>query len=90
MTRIQADRLARKIIRELKVQNMMTIKVPEDQVLQRATAVLHEDIAREVSLEREVNVMLDDLERKNPGEFQRSKMFTMLKKRLAQEKGIIL
>jgi len=34
--------------------------------------------------------MLDDLERKNPNQFQRGKMFGMLKSRLAKEKGIIL
>jgi hypothetical protein len=34
--------------------------------------------------------MMDDLERQNPGGFQRFKMFPMLKRRLAKEKGIIL
>jgi len=41
-------------------------------------------------LDVEVNRLMDDLERQNPGEFQRFKMFPLLKKRLAKEKGIIL
>jgi hypothetical protein len=45
---------------------------------------------KESDLDHEVNRMMDELERQNPGEFQRYKMFPMLKKRLAKEKGIIL
>ena len=41
-------------------------------------------------LDAEVNRMMDDLEKQSSGEFQRYKMFPMLKKRLAKEKKIIL
>ena len=55
-----------------------------------ALAIIKADYNRERELDQEVNKMMDDLERKNPGEFQRYIMFPMLKKRLAKEKGIIL
>ena len=59
-------------------------------MFKRAVAIVNDDFRKEDELDREVNKMLDDLERKNPGEFQRFKMFPMLKKRLAKEKGMIL
>lgn len=66
------------------------LKTSEAQILQRGEDVILEDAAEEAALEREVNRMLDDLEQQNAGEFQRHKMFLMLKKKLAQEKGFVL
>jgi hypothetical protein len=90
LTPIQIDRIARKILEELKSQNLVEFKEPEDKVFRRAVELIKGDFDREAVLDREVNKMLDDLERKNPGEFERYKMFPMLKKRLAKEKGIVL
>ena len=59
-------------------------------MLRRAVELVAADFARERQLDEEVNKMMDDLERQNPGSFQRYKMFPLLKKRLAQEKGIVL
>ena len=66
------------------------MKVSEEAVLKRAVAVIEADFAREVEFEREVSQALDELERKNPGQFERYKMLPLLKKRMAEEKGIIL
>ncbi len=90
LTPVQIDRIARKIIDELKSQNLIAFKAPEDKVFRRAVELVKADFDREAQLDREVNRMLDDLERSNPGGFERYKMFPMLKKRLAKEKGIIL
>lgn len=86
----QMRRMADAILRGLKEQKVITYKEKEDVVLERATAFIRADYQREAELDREVNRMMDDLDRQNPGEFQRFKMFPMLKKRLAKEKGIIL
>ena len=86
----QMVRMAQAIFRGLKEQKVVEFKEKEETVLQRATAIIKADFAREAELDREVNRMMDDLERQNPGEFQRFKMFPMLKRRLAKEKGIIL
>lgn len=84
-------RMASAIMRGLKEQNAIEqFKEKEEVVLERAYAIIKADFEREAELDREVNRMMDDLERQNPGEFQRFKMFPMLKKRLAKEKGIIL
>ncbi len=90
LTSVQTDRIVRKIFDELKSQGLVEFKSPEDKVFRRAVELIQADARREVELDREVNKMLDDLERKNPGEFERYKMFPLLKKRLAKEKGIIL
>lgn len=82
--------MADAILRGLKAQNVIQFKEKEEVVLERAAAIIRSDYNREAELDREVNKMMDDLERQNPGEFQRFKMFPLLKKRLAKEKGIIL
>ena len=82
--------MADAIVKGLKTQKVITFKDKEETVLDRATAIIRADYFREQELDREVNRMMDDLERQNPGEFERYKMFPMLKKRLAKEKGIIL
>lgn len=83
-------RIAEAILKGLKEQKVIQYKEKEDVVAKRAEAIVRADFQREASLDSEVMKMLDDLERQNPGEFQRYKMFPMLKKRLAKEKKIIL
>lgn len=90
VTEKQMKRMAVAIFRGLKAQNVIQFKEKEEVVLDRATAIIRADFHREAELDQEVNKMMDDLERQNPGEFQRFKMFPLLKKRLAKEKGIIL
>ena len=91
MSEKQMRRMVTAIFKGLKEQNAIEqFKEKEELVIERAFAIIKADFDREAELDREVNRMMDDLERQNPGEFQRFKMFPMLKKRLAKEKGIIL
>jgi hypothetical protein len=90
MTDKQIKRMAEAILNGLKEQKVIQYKEKEEAVLERAMSIIRADYEREAALDREVNKMMDDLERQNTGEFQRFKMFPMLKKRLAKEKGIIL
>ncbi len=82
--------MAAAILDGLKKQNVIQFKEKEDVVLERACQVIRADFERELELDREVNRMMDELERQNSGDFQRFKMFPMLKRRLAKEKGIVL
>lgn len=82
--------MAKSLLEAMKAQKVIEFKEKEDFVLQKVIAVIKSDFEREAQLDQEVNRMMDDLERKNSGEFQRYKMFPLLKKRLAKEKGIIL
>lgn len=83
-------RIAEAILKGLKNQKVIQFKEKEETVLHRAQEIIRADFQRESNLDSEVMKMLDDLEKQNAGEFQRYKMFPMLKKRLAKEKKIIL
>lgn len=87
---MQIERMVRHVFKELKDNNMMTFKTPEDKTFKRACELIEEEFAVELALDREVHKMLDDLERQNPNGFQRGKMFNMVKRKLAEQKGIIL
>ncbi len=86
----QIKRLVFLVLEELKSQGVVTFKAAEEKVREQAASYVRSDFHREMELESEVNKMLDDLERQNPGEFSRYKMFSMLKRKLAKEKGVIL
>ena len=90
MTEKQIKRMVKLVLEELKEHNAITFKDNEEAVFQRGIALVKNDFLREQELDEEVNRMMDDLERQNAGEFQRYKMFPLLKKRLAKEKGIVL
>lgn len=90
LTDKQIKRLVTLVFRELKDQDLITFKESEEKVAHRGQELIQENFKQEVALDMEVNKMMDDLERQNPGEFQRYKMFPLLKKRLAKEKGFIL
>lgn len=86
----QIQRLVTLCFQELKAANVITFKEKEEKVFVRACEIVKQDYIREQELDAEVEKMMDDLERKNPGEFQRYVMFPLLKKRLAKEKKVIL
>lgn len=90
MSKSQIEKMVRKVFDELKANNLITFKTPEDKTFKRATELIEKEYEIEVSLDREVHKMLDDLEKQNPNGFQRHKMFHMLKRKLAEQKGIIL
>lgn len=90
LTPLQMQKLVEKIFDQLKKQNIVTFKVDEKKVFDRALEALKGEYQKETELEKEVHKMLDQLERSNPGEFQRFKMFPMLKQKLAKERKIIL
>jgi hypothetical protein len=86
----QIQVLAEKILSHWKKQNLVVFKEDEKKVLARAIEIIKEDYAREEALDKEVNAMLDQLEKSNPGEFQRFKMYPILKQKLAKERKVIL
>lgn len=73
-----------------KKQGIVTFKEPEKKVFDRALEIVKSDYTREAGLDIEVNKKLDELEKSHPGEFQRGKMFSILKTKMAADKKIIL
>lgn len=92
----QIQVLAEKILHHWKAQHLIifrdekTAKDVEKQVLHRIVDILKDDYAQEDALDKEVHKMLDQLEASNSGEFQRFKMFPILKQKLAKERKVIL
>ena len=84
------QRLSARVVDLWKKQNVVIFKADEKEVLASAVKALQKDYQRELDLDREVQKMLDDLERTNPGGFQRHKMQQLLKQKLAKEKKVIL
>lgn len=87
---LQMQKLVEKVFDAWKTHQVVTFKEAEPKVLERAIREVKEDYRREAELDIDVNKMLDTLERSNPGEFQRYKMFPLLKQKLAKERKVIL
>jgi hypothetical protein len=79
LTSNQLQAIVEKVFKHWKQKNIVTFKEDEKKVLQR-----------EAELDKEVNKKLDELERSNPGEFQRHKMFQLMKAKLAKERKVVL
>ncbi|MCB0394971.1 MAG: DUF507 family protein [Bdellovibrionales bacterium] len=90
MTKIQIERMVRRVFDELKSNAVVTFKENEEKVYLRAMDLVAADYERERQLERDAQKMLDDIERQNPGPLDRHKMFLMIKKKLAQERKVVL
>jgi hypothetical protein len=90
LTTSQIQRLSEKILNQWKSQNLITFKVDEKVVLQTIVASITADFKREEQLEQDVQVLMDQMEREHEGQFQRHKMFPMLKQKLAKERKIVL
>ena len=90
LTNHHLEVIVNKVLKSWKDQNIIQFKVDEKKVQARMLEALKVDFQKEIDLEREVNKMLDDLERSNSGQFQRFKMYPMLKQKLAKEKKVIL
>ena len=86
----QVQKMVACVFKELKNRNLVQFKAPEEKVFQHAVNLIKKDFDNERELEQEVHKMMDDMERKNPGSFERYKMFPLLKRKLAEKKGIIL
>lgn len=82
--------LVTKVFNEWKKADLVIFKDDEGKVFDRAVEHLKADYKKIEDLEKEVHGMLDEMERSNPGEFQRYKMFPLLKAKLAKERKMVL
>ncbi len=90
LSSVQIQKLVEKIFDQWKKQNIIIFKEDEKKVFARAVEAIQGDYKKEQDLEHEVNKMLDQLEKSNAGEFQRYKMYPILKQKLAKERKIVL
>lgn len=84
------QKLVEKVFEHWKKNNVIVFKDDEKKVMARALEAIKADYQQEAQLDIDVNKMLDQLERTNQGEFQRYKMYPILKQKLAKERKIVL
>ena len=86
----QLQMIATKVFESWKKNNVIVFKEDEKVVFERMLNILKVELQKELDLDRDVNKKLDELERTNPCEFQRFKMYPLLKKQMAKERKLIL
>ena len=86
----QIQSIVQEVFRSWKKENIVNFKQGEQKALEEAVKNISKDYAKEQYLEKEVEAMMDELERTHSGSFERYKMYPLIKKKLAQKKGIIL
>lgn len=87
---MQIQKLAEKVLHAWNSQGVAVYKVDEKKVLERAILAVKTEYDREAELEKDVHKMLDQLEKSHGGEFERYKMYPLLKQKLAKERKLIL
>ena len=78
------------LIKEWEKSGTAALKAPPPAIREAVHGILNQDLNKEAALEQEVQKMLDALEKTHTGQFERYKMYPLLKKKLAEKKGIIL
>ena len=78
------------IFRELKAKDIVQFKEKEESVHLKAQSIINEEYEKESDINNDVEKMMDDLERGGESDFQRYKLFPMLKKKIAQQRGFVL
>lgn len=90
MTQNHIESLVRRVLLELEKSNIISFNKSKEAILNRGKEIILKDFDREAELEKEVIKMLDAIEKEQGDQFERHKMFKMLKKKVADERGIIL
>ena len=90
MTQNHIESLVRRVLLELEKKKLVTFNKSKEAILARGKELLNDDFAKEAELDKEVMRMMDDLERQQGENFERHRMFLMLKKKVAEERGFIL
>lgn len=86
----QIELLVHKVFESYKKYNVASFKVDEKKAFQRAVEVIKAQYELEKKIEVEAKALVDQLERQNKGDFEPHKMYLMIKKKLAKDKGLIL
>lgn len=86
----QLNIIVSKVLDLWKQQNIVVFKEDEKVVRSRLNAILKTEVQKELDLDRDVNKKLDELERTNAGQFERYKMYPLLRKQMAKERKLIL
>jgi hypothetical protein len=90
LNQFQIESLSKKILSSLEEKKLVSFREGKEKALKKTIETLENDYEEEKQLEIEVNAALDRLEKQQTEGFDRHKMFKMMKKKMAEEKGMIL
>ena len=86
----QLQRLAAALVKVLVTSGRALLKADQEVVLARTVAILRQELAGDLDLDREAQKLLDAHLKQAPPGVDKAKLLQMIKKRLADEKGIPL
>lgn len=91
LTKEQVEKISGLVLKRLKDKDLIALKAPEARVLEKITDAVLTDMKAEESLDREVEELLKShTGAANNQKIDYRKMFTMIKTKLARERGIVL
>ena len=83
----QVKRMIKGVFDDLKANNIITFKKPEEFIVTRAINYVMTDQDKDKQIDREARRMLEDLEDSSPDPIDRHKLFQMIKKKLIAQKN---
>ncbi|MGH1467576.1 MAG: DUF507 family protein [Bdellovibrionales bacterium] len=86
----QMNKIAVEVFKALSGVDNVTVNADKEKFKSVIVQVLKQNIEEEKELDQAVNTMMDTLEKQNPNAFERYKMFPLLKKKLAEQRGFVL
>ena len=86
----QIRRMADHLLSALVDRGGATLKAGRGVVLARVEEIIRAELAKEQELDKEVLELMESQLRKAPADIDRQKLFMMIKKKLAEERGIPL
>ncbi len=90
LTQNHIESLVRSVVLGLEKRKLVTFNQSREMIFKRAAEIINANFEEELQLEKEVMRMLDDIEKQQTDQFERHRMFKMLKKKIADERGIVL
>ncbi len=87
MKKKQIETLVNCVLDEIEAQNSGIFTQGKDQAARCGVRLIHDEFEKEKAIEKEARQMLEQLEGQD---FESHKMFSMVKKKLAEKKGVIL
>ena len=86
----QIRRMADHLLSALVDRGGATLKAGRGVVLARVEEIIRAELAKEQALDKEVLELMESQLRKAPADIDRQKLFMMIKKKLAEERGMPL
>lgn len=86
----QMNKIAVEVFKEVSSADNIEVHFEKEKFKTLISNVIKQNIEEEKILDQSVNDMMETLEKQNPGSFEHYKMFPLLKKKLAEQRGFVL